>query len=161
MRRPIRLSGSTSELGYRPLARRISLLVVVFLPRLLSGADVLDRRQALSDVDEGGEAPFTIGQQVVIDGSGLVTQCPHLGYYDGLKTELPREPETSLVWSTAKEAGGRVFQDTLMMQVRHPPTLTTFRGYFGPLEWAALPAHTTPINISSMVVDDNRIDCSA
>lgn len=39
--------------------------------------------QALSDVDEEGESGPNSGREVIIDGHGLVTLCPDLGYYDG------------------------------------------------------------------------------
>ena len=39
--------------------------------------------QALSDVDEEGESGSKRGREVIIDGHGLVTLCPDLGYYDG------------------------------------------------------------------------------
>ncbi|CAM9567665.1 unnamed protein product, partial [Laminaria digitata] len=38
--------------------------------------------KALSDVDEEGESGSKRGREVIIDGHGLVTMCPDLGYYD-------------------------------------------------------------------------------
>lgn len=39
--------------------------------------------QALSDVDKEGREIRARDREVVIDGNGLVTLCPDLGYYEG------------------------------------------------------------------------------
>lgn len=77
---------------------------------------MLRRWQALSDVDEEGALTSNRARQVVIDGKGLVSLCPDLGYYYDLESisdagmvsyETP-QLQTGALWEMQARSGERI-----------------------------------------------------
>lgn len=64
--------------------------------------------QALSDRDY--EASPSREQEVMIDGNGLVTICPNLGYYEHLEEQSPLTQDGTITASDAEYSGHQYVQ---------------------------------------------------